>query len=459
MTHVKNRMSPLERRSVATLSGIFALRMFGLFMLLPVLALYADSLEGNTPVLMGWALGVYGLTQAIMQIPFGVLSDRIDRRAAIALGLSIFMLGSVVAACSESIYGLIAGRAIQGAGAVSAAILALVSDLTRSSQRTKAMAWVGISIGASFMLSFLLAPTLQYWIGVDGLFWGVAVLTLLAIAVLYLRVPNMAHRDFRSRQTRSLPETLVGMLRTPQLMHLNVGIFLSHMVLTTMFLVIPSLFRDTINLPLVEHWKIYLPVLTLSVPGMFLLLRQSSSLHRRLHVYRTAIGLLCTGFVLLAASPASSFWWLAGALIVFFSGFNALEAMMPSLVSRMTGADSRGRTLSLYTTFQFLGVFCGGVAGGVVLDALGRNAVFWFAAGIALTWMLLTLFQPRFSVRETLEIDLGRFSDEQQARLAEQIRELNGVEGVNVFSGESVVHLEVNPERYDDLHLQRLLGS
>lgn len=450
-------MNSLERRAVAALSGIFALRMFGLFMLLPVLALYAESLDGNTPVLMGWALGVYGLTQALMQIPFGMLSDRIDRRAAITLGLGVFMLGSIVAACSESIYGLIAGRAVQGAGAVSAAIMALVSDLTRSSQRTKAMAWIGISIGSSFMLSLLLAPTLQHWIGVDGLFWGVAILTLFAIAILYFRVPGTERADSGSGQGGALAETLAATIRSPQLMHMNAGIFLSHMVLTAMFLAVPSLFRDTIGLPLVEHWKIYLPVLALSVPGMFLLLRQSGSSRRIAHVYRIAIGLLCTGFVLLAAGPVSGVLWVAAALVVFFSGFNALEAMMPSLVSRMTGAGSRGRILSVYTTFQFLGVFSGGVAGGLVLDVLGRSAVFWFAAGVALLWTLLTLFQPGFSVRKTLEVDLGGFTDEQRSRLAAQAGQLSGVEGVNVFSGESVMHLEVNPERYDDLHLQRLL--
>lgn len=454
-------MNSLERRAVAALSGIFALRMFGLFMLLPVLALHAESLDGNTPMLMGWALGIYGLTQAIMQIPFGVLSDRIDRRAAIALGLCVFMIGSVVAACSESVFGLIAGRALQGAGAVSAAILALVSDLTRSSQRTKAMAWVGISIGASFMLSFLVAPTLQYWIGVDGLFWGVAALTLLAIFVLYLRVPNLVRDDYGSRQSDSLFEMLAGTLKSPQLMHMNAGIFLSHMVLTTMFLVIPSLFRDVLGLPLVAHWKVYLPVLVLSVPGMFLLLRQTDSSYRALLVYRMAIGLLCTGLVLLAVNYAGSgtALWIAAALIVFFSGFNALEAMIPSLVSQMVRADARGKNLSVYSTFQFLGVFTGGVAGGWVLEVFGRYAVFWFAAGAVLLWMVLTLFQPKLSVRKTLEIDLGNFTDEQKTHLAVQIRQLQGVEGVNIFSGEPVGHLEVDPAVYNELHLQQLLKS
>ena len=449
-----------EKRAVFSLSSIIALRMFGLFMLLPVLALYSESLAGNSLILMGWALGAYGLTQAAMQIPFGILSDHIDRKLAISLGLIVFASGSVVAANADTIQGLIVGRGIQGSGAVSAAILAMTADLTRSSQRTKAMAVIGISIGASFVLSLLLAPVLEPLIGVRGMFWGIAILAILAIVLLYTCVPQIVMTGKVKQPVQSRWLTLINTIKNPQIMHMNLGIFFSHMVLTSMFLVIPFLFKDVMNLPLSEHWKIYLPVLVLSLPGLALFIHLVSSKKMTMGVYRGAIMIVLLGLLLLATSSYGSSVWIFIALIIFFTGFNTLESMMPSLVSRMVNSTSRGSVLSIYSTFQYLGIFVGGVLGGWVLGNYGRYSVFWIFAGIVILWLMLTQFQPAFLLRQTLGIDLGSIkNNSHKGYLIDKIRQLDGVDEISIAKGESVAYLEVNPNVYNSTDLDKLLNT
>ncbi len=454
---ISRKMLPDERRAVFSLSGIISLRMFGLFMLLPILALYSETLPGNTPFLAGWALGAYGLTQAVMQIPFGLLYGRIDPKLTIAIGLVIFALGSVLAGIADTIHELIAGRALQGAGAVSAAVMALASDLTRSSQRTKSMALIGVSIGATFILSLLIAPILQGWIGVAGMFWSIAGLALFCIVLLYVVVPNFKRGQNEDVHHHSISTELVSSLFNPQLLHMNLGIFLSHMALTALFLLVPSLFRDIIDLPLEDHWKIYLLVLVLSLPGLLLAIRITSSGKNILRLYRSAILAVAIGFLLFAIGASTYAIGIIVALIIFFAGFNALESIMPSLTSRMTSHTKRGGVLSIFNTFQYIGIFCGGAIGGYILDGYGHSGLFWFLSTITLIWLLSTIFQPALSLRETLEVRLDPAHDSYPFDIIDKIQGLSGVESVTVVRDHSLAYLEIDPSCYRTSELNKLL--
>ncbi len=388
-------MTPAERRAVISLAGVFSLRMFGLFMLLPVLSVYAGDLTHTTPVLIGLALGSYGLTQALFQIPFGLASDRINRKHVIAFGLVIFAFGSVVAGLSDSIYGLIIGRSIQGCGAISAATLALTADLTRNSQRTRAMAVIGICIGASFMLALVIAPPMQHWIGVPGLFWLTAGFSVIAIFAVLRVVPDTESSPCRedmapasSKIRRSAADF--------QLMQLNLGIFLSHAVLTALFLVLPALLISRGNYPLAAHWKVYVPILLLSAPGMAPFIMAGSKERLVPHAYRAAILLLLFSFVILVFSETRPILWLLGGTVVFFSAFNALESLLPSMVSQIAPVDGKGTALAIYNTFQFSGVFAGGVAGGWIYGEYGSLGVFIFCGGMITIWLLASCIFFRF---------------------------------------------------------------
>ena len=395
---ITNPMSPTERKAVFSLAGIFSLRMFGLFMLLPVLAIYADELSGTTPLLLGLALGIYGLTQAIFQIPFGMLSDRIGRKKVIAVGLIIFAMGSIIAALSDSIQWLIIGRAVQGAGAISAAVLALNTDLTRNEQRTKSMAIIGISIGFTFLMSLIVAPVLHSIIGIDGLFGLIAILALLAIAVLYKVVPNVP-LSAESHKYIPIQSQLIGALRNRSLMPLNLGILVLHLVLTALFLVLPNLFITHSGLSLSAHWKLYAPILLLSVIGMAPFVMAGSKAQHAKVAYRLAIFLLLITLTMLATT-AYSLLGLLLLMMVFFSVFNALESLLPSLVSQLAPAKSKGTAMGVYNTFQFSGIFFGGVVGGWVFEIQGSSGVFIFCASVVLGWLLIACLTPEFEATE-----------------------------------------------------------
>ncbi len=383
-------MSPIERRAVFSLASIFSLRMFGLFMLLPVLAVYADELSGTTPLLLGLALGIYGLTQAIFQIPFGMLSDRMGRKKIISCGLIIFAAGSILAALADSIQWLIIGRAVQGAGAISAAVLALNADLTRNEQRTKSMAIIGMSIGFTFLMSLIFAPVLHGIIGIDGVFWLIAGLALLAILVLYQVVPNVP-LGTESKQYIPLQSQFSNTLKNRPLMQLNLGILVLHLVLTALFLVLPNLLITHSGLPLSAHWKLYAPILLLSVVGMIPFVIASSKPNLVKTIYRLAILLLLITLVMLVmlAIFTPSLHWLLILMTLFFSAFNALESLLPSLVSQLAAADSKGTAMGIYSTFQFSGIFLGGLVGGGVFAIQGIVGVFVFCGMAVLGWLLI----------------------------------------------------------------------
>jgi len=379
-------MTSLERRATSSLASIMALRMLGLFLMLPVLALYAEQLRGHTPFLVGVAMGIYGLTQAVLQIPFAVASDRFGRKQVIVTGMLIFAVGSAVAALSHTIEGVIIGRAIQGAGAVSAAVIALVADLTRDEQRTKAMAFIGISIGSSFIIAMLVAPPLQGVIGVPGIFWATGGLALGGIALLLIAVP--APQRF-TPATTSVAD-LVRMLRNPRLRRFDLGIFTLHATMTAVFLMVPTLLKEHAGLAIYEQWKVLLPAMVLSVFIMLPLLYVAER-HRKIPtIFALAIVLIIVSQAVMYFGRDSAVDLTIG-MLVFFGGFNTLEALLPSLVSRAAPPERKGAAMGVYNSSQFIGVFVGGALGGWLFGQWGAEGVVIAAVAVLALWLLLTV--------------------------------------------------------------------
>lgn len=383
-------MTALERRSSVSLALIFALRMLGLFLVLPVFVLEAARLPGgDDPALVGLAMGIYGLTQAVMQVPLGLASDRIGRKKVIVLGLLVFALGSVLAALAPSVHMLVAGRALQGAGAVSAAVTALLADLTRDQVRTKGMALVGISIGATFALSLVVAPPLAGVIGLSGLFWLTALLALAGIAMVLRATPPEPARHADAPRGR-----LADVWLHPSLWRLDLGVFVLHTVQMAMWGVVPGLLVQA-GLAKAQHWHVYLPAVGVSflmMGGLFAAERRG---HLRL-VLRLGVALLVLVqlALLLVAPHAPGLWTLAVLMFGFFTAFNLLEATQPSLISRLAPAQARGAALGVYNTLQSLGLFAGGALGGWLLKSSGPSAVFVATTALAALWLVLGWAQP-----------------------------------------------------------------
>ena len=383
---IQSRMTPLEIRASVSLASIFALRLLGLFLILPVFAVYAQSIPGGTDAtLVGLALGIYGLTQGVLQIPYGAASDRWGRKPVIAAGLVVFAAGSFTAALATDIIWTIVGRAIQGAGAISAAVTAFIADSTRNEHRTKAMALVGGSVALTFAGSLVLAPVLYPTIGVRGLFALTGVLVVMAIGVLFWVVPAAQATTVDSGHGA----TTRAVLFDGQLLRLNVGIFVLHAVLMAMFVVIPILLVQR-GLPVSQHWKIYFPAVMLSFALMArpLIVAERRGSMRRLFIGAIALVLAAQlGFWL----RGDSLLWMALWLLIFFTGFNILEASLPSLVSRIAPTSAKGLALGIYNTAQAVGLFAGGALGGAIVAGWGSEAVFVFAAIVLTAWWLLAL--------------------------------------------------------------------
>jgi len=440
-------MTAIERRAAFSLAGIYALRMLGLFLILPVFALYADELSGVTPLLVGVAIGAYGLTQAIFQIPFGMLSDRVGRKPVIVAGLLIFALGSVVAALSDSIYGVIAGRALQGSGAIAAAVMALAADLTREEHRTKAMAVIGMSIGSAFMLALILGPVFNELIGVPGIFWMTAVLAILGVGVALFLVPSprgcSVHRD-----AEPVPDQFGRVLRNLDLLRLDFGILVLHMIITSVFLAVPLALRDMAGMASGDHWKFYLPVMLVSVAAMVPFVIQAEKHQRMKPVFLGAILMLALA-QLVVYFLHHTLAGLAVALVLFFTAFNLLEAVLPSLVSKVAPAESKGTAMGVYSTSQFAGAFIGGALGGWVHGQYGLGGVFLFGAGGALLWLLLAsgMTPPRYLSNQLLHV--GPVDGEAARQLTERLLAVVGVAEAVVVAEEGVAYLKVDTKRLD----------
>ena len=381
-------MTPVELRAGASLAGVYGLRMLGLFFILPVFAVHAPQYEGGSDLtLVGLALGAYGLTQAILQIPFGMASDRWGRKPVIYAGLVIFAAGSFFAATAQDIWTAIAGRALQGAGAISSVVVALAADLTREIHRTKVMAMIGSMIGFSFALSLVAAPVLYRGIGMGGLFAIVGVLSLAAIWLVAALVPDVPVQPRAAPGDGSLAEAF-----SPALLRLDFGIFALHMVQMAMFVVVPPLLVGA-GLPLADHWMLYLPVVLASFAVMVPPVLYADRRNRPKPVLVGSVALLACVLAALAVF-GSGVWTMAVLLFAFFVAFNVLEAILPSMVTRLAPAHARGSAIGVYNTAQTLGLFFGGLAGGWIASRHGAAPVFGACAVLALVWLAVAV-NPR----------------------------------------------------------------
>jgi MFS family permease len=379
ISQIIGTMLPTERRAVRVIALIAVCRMFGLFALLPVLAVFAADLEGATPALVGIAVGGYGLTQAALQIPFGALSDRIGRIPVLLFGLGLFAAGSILAANSETINGVIAGRFLQGAGAISATLTALLADATREEVRTRSMAIFGISIGGSFVLALVAGPAIAAAFGVRSLFWMAAALAILAGALLAL-LPGGIHRPVER------PERQFGKAIRPDLLRLDLFIFLLHAILTASFVALPFLLRNEIGIPVETHWQYYIGAMAASLVLTIPLVLADEHKGKATTV-ATAILLVLAGQLVLALlAPASLTVFLA--LALFFGGFNFLEAGLPSRLSVVASGEVRGAALGVFSSAQFLGAFAGGLIGGYFMQGGNPATVFMACAVIGAAWLI-----------------------------------------------------------------------
>ncbi len=450
-------MTATERRAAFSLAGIYALRMLGLFMILPVFSLYAHELEGATPALIGLAIGIYGMTQAILQIPFGLLSDRIGRKPVIVFGLLVFAAGSAVAASAGDMRWVIFGRALQGAGAIAAAVMALTADLTREEHRVKAMAIIGMTIGASFAVAMILGPVLNGWIGVPGIFWLTSVLALSGIGVVLWVVPNpvisRVHRD-----AEVVPGQFGRVLRDGQLLRLDYGILTLHLILTASFVVLPLALRDLAGLAEAKHWEVYLPVLLLSLPAAIPFIIQAEKHRRMKEVFVGAIAVIALAEFGLYEVHATVLG-IGAMLFVFYAGFNLLEAILPSLIAKMAPPDSKGTAMGLYSSSQFLGAFLGGSIGGWLHGRFGLDSVFLFCGAAAVLWLAVAagMRTPSYLSSRLLRVDVA--DPEAARRLAQRITAVPGVAEAVVIAEDGVAYLKVDPQALDEEALGALAAS
>ncbi len=456
MSVFQENLGKNERRAGVSLALIYAFRMLGLFMIMPVFALYAEQLPEATPFLTGLALGIYGLTQALLQIPFGMLSDRIGRKPVIFAGLGIFALGSVVAASADGIHGIIIGRALQGSGAIASALMALAADLSREEHRTKMMALIGASIGVAFAASMVLGPVINEWIGISGIFAGTAALALVSIAMLYLIVPDPSRTHFHSdAQVQS--GAMAYVLRDGQLLRLDLGIFILHFSLMCVFLVMPLELRDVANLDAAEHWKLYLPVFVLSLVIMlpFVIIAE-----RNRRIKQVFLGAIMTLILAVAGFVYSAgFIELAVSLVLFFAGLNLLEAALPSLVSKTAKATLKGTAMGVYSSSQFMGAFAGGVIGGAVHGQWGIDGVYFTVLVALCLWLSLafSMRQPRYL--STYLLNVGVRKESEIADLTRDLAAVAGVAEVSVIADEGVAYLKVEKHVLDDKKLLSFMAD
>ncbi|HVW51501.1 MAG TPA: MFS transporter [Trinickia sp.] len=374
-------MSAPELRATVSLAGIFALRMLGLFMIMPVFSVYAKTIPGGENVLLvGIALGAYGVTQSLLYIFYGWASDKLGRKPVIATGLLIFALGSFVAAMAHDMTWIIVGRVIQGMGAVSSAVIAFIADLTADEHRTKAMAMVGGSIGISFAVAIVGAPIVYQWVGMNGLFALVGGLSLLAIGVVLWVVPD-APKPVHVRAP------FAEVLRNVELLRLNFGVLVLHATQTALFLVVPRILVAG-GLPVASHWEVYLPVMGLSFVMMVPAIIAAEKRGKMKPVLCGAITLILIGQLLLGTAP-HTILSVAAILFVYFLGFNILEASQPSLVSKLAPGTRKGAAAGVYNTTQSIGLALGGVVGGWLMKSVGQDAVFYACSGLVLGWLII----------------------------------------------------------------------
>lgn len=448
-------MTPLERRASFGLAGIYGLRMLGLFIILPVFALYAEHLPGGeSHLLMGVALGAYGLTQAILQIPAGWLSDRYGRKPVIYTGLVLFAIGSFIAASADDIYWVIAGRVVQGAGALNAAVMALTADLTREEVRTRAMATIGMTIGITFSISLILSPLLNEIMGVPGIFALTGALALAAMAVVHFVIPNPKITRFHS-DTEAGHGHFGEVLRNRDLLRLDFGIFSLHAILMSVFMQVPFIMKAD-GLDVAHHWYIYLPVMLIAFALMVPPIVIAEKKAKMKQIFMASIALAATAMILLMFAQ-HSLWGVAIALLLFFTAFNVLEATLPSMISKIAPLSAKGTAMGVYSSVQFLGAFFGAAVGGALMQFVGGNAVFVFSIVLLLLWLAAASGMTAPAAVRTRLYHLSEMDEAAAVELRRQLLLLAGVREAMVVAGEGMACLKVDMQGFDEAAVEQLI--
>ncbi|RVU81539.1 MFS transporter [Leucothrix sargassi] len=445
-------MNKLERRTALSLAAVYAVRMLGLFMILPVLPLYAENFEEATPFLVGLAIGIYGLTQATFQIPLGLMSDRFGRKKIIVAGLLVFAIGSIIAALSDNIYSIIIGRAIQGMGAIAAATMALAADLTEENNRAKVMASIGMTIGIAFAVAMIIGPLINDWYGLSGIFWITTALAVAGIALVTFVVPT-PKKLFHHRDAGIMGDYLLPALKNTHLLRMNAGVFILHMIMTANFTALPLLFKNQMGIESASHWKIYLPVFVLSFVFAVPLIIAAEKYQK---IKPLLVG---TVFTLIAAQLGLAFGIQTNVLVlasflIFFISFNFLEAVQPSLVAKYSAVNVKGTAMGVFSTWQFMGIFVGGIVGGYLMNNFSETAVFLYGGLAALAWLLIaiSLPTPHFYKSKLLKLNSSRLNDTHATTLA--LSDISGVKEVAIALDEGVAYLKVDGKTLDEASLQ-----
>jgi len=450
-----NKMTPVELRATWGLGTVFSLRMLGMFMVLPVLTTYGMALQGASETLIGLAIGIYGLAQAIFQIPFGLLSDRIGRKPLIVGGLLLFVLGSVIAACTDSIWGIILGRALQGSGAIAAAVMALLSDLTREQNRTKAMAFIGISFGVTFAIAMVVGPVVTHALGLHALFWMIAILASLGIVITLLVVPSASHHVL-NRESGMVKGSFRKVMANPRLVKLNIGIFCLHVLLMSSFVALPGQFEQA-GFPAPEHWKVYLSTMLIAFAGVVPFIIYAEVKRRMKRVFVGCVGMIVIAEIVLWGAEGH-FWTLVVGVQLFFFAFNLMEAMLPSLISKESPAGYKGTAMGIYSTSQFLGVAVGGSMGGWVFGHFDAQTVFLVGAMVAAAWLFVSMTMQEPPYVSSLRIVL---SDAALAvpNLEQRLKAQKGVNSVFIVPEEKSAYIKIDSKVTSRPELEALLGS
>lgn len=444
-----------NRSAVFSLSLIMAFRMLGLFMILPVFSAYATKLTGSTSLLIGIALGIYGLTQACLQLPFGMLSDKIGRKPIIATGLILFAAGSVVAALSHTIYGIIFGRALQGAGAIGSTCIALVADLTPDEHRSKSMAFMGLTIGTAFTLALVIGPILNTWFHLNGIFWATAVFAGIGFILLFTTIPTPAKLTVHS-EIETVPNRLKAILSNVELIRLDIGVACSHAILTATFVAIPILFTHVLKLPEWGQIVLYLVVMLLAFVAMVPFIIIAEKKRKMKGTFAGAVLTMALAQLLLLFFHANII--VIGVLLfAFFTAFTLLEASLPSLVSKIAPIRSKGTATGVYSTSQFFGIFIGGVLGGWLFGHYQLNGIFIFGTVVGLVWFLIAMTMKQPPYESTLIFALTPELIENHQDLYHKLRGIEGIREIAFMTDDNLIYIKADKQKISENDLRNLI--
>lgn len=450
-------MTRTERQTTFSLASIYVFRMLGLFMILPIFSLSAQNLQYANAGLIGFAMGIYGLSQAFLQIPFGMVSDRIGRKPVILFGLILFILGSVIAAEAQSIYGIIIGRAIQGAGAIGSTLIALLADNIAVENRLKAMSTIGMSIGFSFMIALILGPLIHHFFGLAGIFWLTALLAALGIIILFTLVPNPP-KFYLHQDSEPVLNQFKKVLLMPELLRLNYGIFSLHAILMALFIALPLYLTAYTGLDENQQWQIYLPVLIAACITMLPLIIVAETKQMIKPIFIIAVLCLSLCALLFHFMPPSRIT-VALNLWIFFTAFTVLEGILPSLISKIAPIQSKGTAMGIYSSSQFLGIFFGGSLGGILLHRLGMNGIFVFCSAMGAVWLLFALTMQKPAYLSSKIVNLAATNLTRIPALQASLLAVKGVKEALISVEERAAYLKIDKKQFIESELSEVLAA